>query len=297
MDFDPLRRRVRGIVVFAVTPMVERNGKILIDEEGVAKNMEFLAQAHIPVVVVCGGVGELWNLSDEEHSQVVRAAVQEVSGRMVVFAGAHGPIEDSIRRARRIEEAGADGVLLFPDDDAVPTSPALLEYYTQVARSIRIGMMPFRADDSVSIEVLQRLADIPNVVALKEEEEDMEDFREMVVAAGGRISILGAGDALAPCYFVLGADGLACSLSNFLPELYMEMWEAAQRWDYRRVMEIHASLAVFSGLRRRNGISFLKAALDWMNLAGGPARSGRPRIQESDRQQLERMLVLRGRKV
>ncbi|MBI2192637.1 MAG: dihydrodipicolinate synthase family protein [Planctomycetes bacterium] len=290
MDIGKIRERFRGIVVFTVTPMREKSGRVLVDVEGVKINLEALAQAGIPAVVVCGGVGELWHLSEAEHAEVVQAAARQAADRLIVFAGVHGRIDSSIEQARRAEKAGAHGVLLFPDDEAVPTREALLDYYTRVSKAVGIGLMPFRADDSVTLEVLHRLADLPNVVALKEEKENMEDFREIVLSVGGRLSVIGAGDALAPCYFVLGAAGLACSLSNFLPGLYLEMWEASRRWDYQRVMNIHASLAAFTEFRRRYGLSFLKAALEMRQLAGGPSRSSPAHMSETDRQTLRELL-------
>ncbi len=287
MDKDTLRQRTRGIVVFAVTPFTEDES---VDEEGVEKNVEFLVQGGIPVAVFCGGVGELWHLSEEEHLQVVRTAANQAAGRMLIYAGVSGGASASAERARQLEAAGADGVLLFPDASAVPDIPSLLDYYTRVSEAVDIGLMPFRADASVDIEVLHRLADLSNVVALKEERENMEDFFEIVRSVGNRMSIIGAGDPFAPCYFVLGGAGLACGLANFLPALYVEMWEAAQRWDYRRVMEIHTSLLPLAVLRRRNGTSLLKAALECMGMAGGPCRADQRRIIENDRQQLEELL-------
>ena len=287
MDMATLRQRTQGIVVFAVTPFTQDNQ---VDEPGVRKNMEFLAQGGIPAVVVCGGVGELWDLTEQEHLQVVRAATEQSAGRMVLFAGVSGDAAASAARARQVQAAGADGILVFPDDEAVPDVPALLDYYTRVSGAVDIGLMAFRADAWVDIAVLERLAALPNLVALKEERENMEEFRQIVLALGGRISIIGAGDAFAPCYFLLGGDGLACGLSNFLPALYVEMWEAAQCWDYRRVMEIHTSLQGLAQLRRRNGTSLLKAALIHMGLAGGPCRSGRRYLEAADSQLLSALL-------
>ena len=287
MDKESLIQRTRGIVVFAVTPFTEAGQ---VDEDGVRANMEFLAAAGIPVVVACGGVGELWHLDDDEHRRVVEAAVDQSAGRMAVYAGACGDTDTSIAAAARIENAGADGVLLFPDDDVVADAASAMDYYAGVSDAVDIGLMPFRADAYVDLDVLRRLADLPNVVALKEERENMDDFRQIVLGVGDRMSIIGAGDAFAPCYFVLGAAGLACSLSNFLPGLYLEMWAAAQAWDYRRVMEIHASLEVFSGLRRRHGTAMLKAALEIRGLAGGPCRAGLDRLPAADRAALSAAL-------
>ena len=285
MNLDILRARTRGIVVFAPTPFVEEAGQTRVDGEGLERNMEFLVQGGIPVVVVCGGVGDLWDLSAEEHLQVVRTAVRQAAGRMVVFAGVYGDIAASIARSRQVEEAGADGVLLFPDDEAVPTAEALVGYYTQVAGAIGIGMMPFRADAMVDIPVLQRLAALPNVVALKEERENMDEFGQIAQALGEQLAIIGAGDAFAPSYLVLGGGGLACSFSNFLPDLYVEMWEAAQQWDFKRVMEIHHSLAPLNGLRRRFGLRLIKVALELKGLAGGPCRANPPRLSAGEREE------------
>lgn len=286
MDKAGLRQRTRGIVVFAVTPLTE-DGRV--DEAGIGRNMEFLAAARIPAVVVCGGVGELWDLDEDEHRRVIEAAVAQTAGRMAVYGGVRGDVADSVRGAQRVEAAGADGVLLFPDDDVVPDAASVVDYYTRLSEAVDIGLMPFRADAYVDVDVLGRLAELPNVVALKEERENMDDFRQIVLAVGDRMSIIGAGDAFAPCYFVLGAAGLACGLSNFLPRLFVDMWEAAQVWDYRRVMEIHTQLEVFTDLRRRYATAMLKAALEIQGLAGGPCRR-LPPLPEAERQALATLL-------
>ena len=292
MDLVALRARTRGILVFAPTPLIEERDKTIVDEEGVRKNTEFLVRAGIPAAVVCGGVGELWDLTAEEHLRVVRAAVGQAGGRMAIYAGISGDAAASEAGARRVQDAGADGVLLFPDEEAVPDAAALLSYYTRVSRAVGIGLMPFRADAWVDIPLLAQLADLPNVVALKEERESMPEFRQIVLALGERLAVIGAGDEFAPCYLVLGGAGVACSLSNFLPGLYTGMWEAAQRWDYRRVTQIDASLAPLFALRRRHGLGLIKAALELVGLAGGPCRTGRPRLDAAGRDELARVLEL-----
>jgi dihydrodipicolinate synthase/N-acetylneuraminate lyase len=290
MGLDTLRARTRGIVVFAPTPFVERGGRTLVDVKGLEGNVEFLAQAGIPVVVVCGGVGELWDLSAGEHRQVVETAARQAAGRLVVFAGVYGDAAASISRSRQAEEAGADGVLLFPEDEAVPTAEALVDYYARVGRAIGIGMMPFRADERVDIPVLRRLAALPQVVALKEERERMDEFQEIALALGDQLSVIGAGDAFAPSYLVLGGAGLACSFSNFLPDLYLQMWEAGQQGEYARVMEIHNALVPLNQLRRRFGLRLIKAALELRGLAGGPCRSEPPRLTSGEREELAEVL-------
>lgn len=291
MTTEQLATRTRGMVVFAPTPFCDAAGCTRVDEDGVRRNLDHLIAGGMPAVVVCGGVGELWDLSETEHLQVARAAATHANGRIAVYAGVYGNAAESAARARQLEAVGADGVLLFPDDDAVPNGPALLEYYRTVSQAIGIGMMPFRADAWVDVPLLQRLADVPGVVALKEERENMDEFRQIVLGVGDRMAIIGAGDPLAPCYLVLGAAGVACSLSNLVPGLYDQMWTASQHWDYRRVMEIHTSLGTLNEIRRRNGTSALKAGLELLGLAGGPCRAGRPRLDPADAEPLRRALL------
>lgn len=287
MDKASLVQRTRGIAVFTVTPFTPE-GRV--DGAGVRRNTQYLVEAGIPVAVMCGGVGELWDLSLDEHRQVVEAAVEAAQGRLAVYAGVCGDGPASVTQAEQAQKAGADGVLLFPDDDVVPDRPSLIDYYTRVSESVDIGLMPFRADAWVDIDTLGRIADLPNVVALKEELERMDDFRQIVLALGDRMTIIGAGDAFAPCYFVLGAGGLACGLSNFLPHLYVEMWDAAQRWDYARVMEIHTRLEAFTALRQQHGTALLKTALELIGLSGGPCRGGRASLTEAERDQVKSAL-------
>ncbi|MEW6751901.1 MAG: dihydrodipicolinate synthase family protein [Candidatus Latescibacterota bacterium] len=294
MDIEDVRQRTAGIVVFAVTPMREEWDTTVVDEDGVRRNTEFLAAAGIPCAVVCGGVGELWDLTEAEHLQVVRAAAEQAGDRMAVYAGVCGGREASVARARKVEAAGAHGVLLFPDEEAVPDAAALLDYYTRLSQAVGLALMPFRADAWVDIPLLQRLCDLPNVVALKEERENMAEFRQIVLALGERLQVIGAGDEFLPCYALLGGAGVACSLSNFLPALYAEMWEAARHWDYRRLMEIHASLVPITELRRRNGTSLLKAAMEMLGLAGGPCRAGQRWMDPADRERLRELLESSG---
>ena len=87
---------------------------------------------------------------------------------------------------------------------------------------------------------------------------------------------------------------MACSLSNFLPGLYLRMWEAAQAWDYRGLMDLYTRLEQLSELRRRNGTSLLKAALEILGLAGGPCRTGQRRMDPADRECLRGLLQAPG---
>ena len=287
MQLEEMRRRSRGIHVFAITPFVEKGGRTEVDVEGVKRNVESWVDAGVPVVVVCGGVGELWHLDEDEHLQVVRAAAEQAAGRIVVIAGVSGDTSACVETARLVEEAGADGVLLFPDRTAISDREDLVGFYTRVSEAVDIGLMPSRADETVDIQTIHRLADLPNVIALKEESERLDEFENIVREAGDRIIVAGAGsDQLAPSFLLMGAGALTSSLANHLPRHLVEMWEAGQRRDFRRVIEIHESLRPVELLRQRHSHSLHKAAMETIGLAGGPARAGQARLGAAERAEL-----------
>lgn len=281
MPFDTLQKRLRGIVVFAITPFVERDGQTVVDEDGLRRNLEFLIERRIGTIVVCGGTGELFVTSHEEQSQVVRAAVEQVNGRAVVIAGVEGNLATSIARARAVEALGSDGILLFPDDATVEAGDkALLAYYRTIDQAVGIGLMPFRDSSGPSLDTVRRLAELPHVVTIKEESFDLSGFREVVLHVGHQVAVIGAGDEYLPYYLLAGGMGVATGLSNFLPNLYVEMYEAAQRWEYERVMALHARLAPLLRLRDEYGTTLLKAGMEAIGLAGGPTRLQPPRLPD-----------------
>ena len=287
MQIEEMRRRSRGVYVFAITPFVEKGDRTFVDEEGVKRNTESWVKAEIPVVVVCGGVGELWHLDQEEQIQVVRSAAEQAAGRIVVIAGVTGDVAQCVETARRVEDAGADGVLLLSDRGSTLVRKDMVELYTRVSGAVDIGLILFRADETVDIDTLHQLADLPNVIALKEESERLDEFENMVREVGDRIIIAGAGsDQLAPCFLLMGAGALTSSLANHLPGHIVEMWEAAQRRDFHRVMEVHRSLRPVELLRQRYKHCLHKAAMEMIGLAGGPARAGQARLGEAERAEL-----------
>ena len=291
MNIEETRRRCRGIQLFAITPLLESGGDSTVDQEGMKRNIEFWVEAGIPAVVVCGGVGELWQLDPEEHLQVVRAAAEQSAGRVVVIAGVTGDTEACVATSRRVEEAGADAVLLFPAGSAGRDGRSLLDFYTEVSEAVEIGLMPFRIDDTVDLELVRRFAELPNMLALKEESERMDDFEHLVREVGDRVVIAGAGsDQLAPCFLIMGAGALTSSAANYAPHKLVEMWDAAQRGDFQEVVRIHAALRPLELIRQRHSHRLLKAAMDAIGLAGGATRAPGLPLDEASRAEMERQL-------
>src|SRR5581483_7869140 len=111
MEADALRKRLRGVIAFPVTPF---HRDFSLDVAGLHSNLRKLMEHSLAAVVAAGGTGELYSLTPDEHLQVVKATVEEVGGRAPVIAGTGFNRQVGIELARRAADAGADAILALP---------------------------------------------------------------------------------------------------------------------------------------------------------------------------------------
>jgi 5-dehydro-4-deoxyglucarate dehydratase len=267
---------------------------MVVDEEGVQKNTTFFASQKGPhVIVVCGGTGEIGSLSPEEVATVVGNASPHKGDTMLV-SGVRGNTEWAVQMARSVENAGADVVLVMPEPAVVEQGEdRLYAHHAAIAEAIGIGVMPFRNNTSMlSVDLVKRLAEFPNVVALKDESGDLDLFRKTVVATEGQLPCIMGGEMLAPYYFLAGAKGVTTGVSNLLPHLSIALCEAGLTGDYEKAQEIRDILVPITELRGRAGNTMLKGGLELLGLAGGPIRDTGAIITDEHREELR--AILRG---
>ena len=292
LDPKELKQALRGIVGFGVTPFHE---DFSIDFDALRVNSAYLAR-HCDVVVPLGNNGEIYSLTSEERKAVGRAVVEEVRGRKPVVAGIGFALPVAQELARAAEEYGADGVLLLPPQFVPAHDGGLFDYYRSVARATRLGLVLFQTlTFNFSLPLLERLADITNIVGLKDEHGDMKQFVRQWKAVGDRMELLcGVGEILAPSYFALGVKGFTSGIVNFMPETPRRIWDLMQRGrleEAARVVETEA-MPVFDLRKKRPGYTTLviKEGMNLCGLRAGPVRPPLSPLPEADRQELRTIL-------
>src|SRR5579875_3889007 len=213
---DELKSALRGIIGFGVTPFHEDSS---INFTSLRKNAVYLAE-YCDVIVPLGNNGEIYSLTPEERKAVGRTVVVGVGYALPVA-------RDLIQAA---EEYGADGVLILPPQFVPAHDDGLFEYYRSLASSTRLGIVLFQCPTfNFSLSLLERLAEIPNIVGLKDEHGDMKQFVRQLRAVGDQIELLcGVGEILAPSYFALGVKGFTSGIVNFMPRTPRRIWELLQ---------------------------------------------------------------------
>jgi 5-dehydro-4-deoxyglucarate dehydratase len=296
LSAQELKSSLRGIIGFGVTPF---HRDFSLNPEALRQNASALAES-CEVVVPLAGNGEIYSLSPGEHLAVGRAVVEEVHGRKPVVVGVGMSVPMARHLASAAEAYGADGILILPPYFVRAHDDGLFEYYRSIAGATRLGAILFQtASVNFSPRLLLRLAEIPNVIGLKDEHGDLDQFVRQWAAVGDRLELLcGVGEILAPSYFALGVKAFTSGLVNFMPSSCRKVLDLLRRREFEaaaRAVE-RDMLALYDLRVKRPGYRTLviKEAMNLCGLDAGPARPPLAPLPEADRKELRGLLAQLG---
>ena len=204
MTFTP-----KGVYTALVTPFTTDDG---FDEAAFRGLIDFQIEAGAAGLLVIGGSGEFVSLAPAERQRVIDAAMDQTARRVPVIVGALAPgtreVQDTVRYASK---AGADAVLVLPSYYIKASADGIFEHFARVADAASIPIVAYnntsRTGLTLDVAVLERLARIPSIVALKECERDLAVVAAKIAAIGDRIAILSGDDDLGFPTFLLGSPG------------------------------------------------------------------------------------------
>lgn len=202
-----------------------------IDFGATQKVQDALVRDGVHGLIVMGTVGENNSLLPEEKRDVLRAAVESVNKRVPVIAGvSEFDTNRAIAFARDAEKLGADGLMLLPAMVYVPTEQELVAHFRAVAKETALPIMLYNNPPayrvSVGIEAIKQLADIPNIVCLKESAPDTRRFTDLYNAIGDKIMLFAGLDDVALEGLILGAKGWVSGLTNAFPKESLALYDA-----------------------------------------------------------------------
>jgi 4-hydroxy-tetrahydrodipicolinate synthase len=195
-------------------------------------------------LIIMGTVGENNSLEPDEKRDVLRAAVEAVNKRAPVLVGvSEFDSKRAIAFARDAEKIGADGLMLLPAMVYVPTEAELVAHFKAVAKETALPIMLYNNPPayrvSVGIEAIKQLADIPNIVCLKESAPDTRRFTDLHNAVGDKIMLFAGLDDVALEGLVLGAKGWVSGLTNAFPKESIALYDAIMRNDLDKARAIY----------------------------------------------------------
>jgi 5-dehydro-4-deoxyglucarate dehydratase len=281
------------VLAFLPTPFTSGD---TVDLDGLTQQTEFLCRSGTHLVVVCGGVGEFFSLDLDEYRACIRTVVAAAAGRAPVIAGIGYSTRTACHLAHYAESAGADGLMINPTYFIEPSEDGMFQHYRSLAQATDLGMIVFSTKGSVyTPPMVQRLAEIPSVIALKDEYGDLKMFVEIREGIGGRLALInGMAEPMVAPYFGAGAQAMTSGIVNVVPEVSLAIWNAGVAGRWAELRELVARIRPLARLReRRRGyhIAVIKEAMNLLGRPGGTVRLPLMPLTPADRDDLQRILV------
>ena len=241
---------ISGSIVAIVTPMHEDGS---LDLPGMRRLVDFHVQEGTDAIVVVGTTGESPTVDVEEHRELIRTVVSQVAGRIPVIAGTGAnSTAEAVELTKFAKAAGADAALSVVPYYNKPTQEGLYQHFRTIAEAVDIPVIlynvPGRTVADLANDTALRLAQIPNIVGIKDATGNIDRGSELIARAPAGFSVYSGDDSSACALLLLGAKGNISVVANIAPRLMHEMCAAALKGDLARARELNFRLL---GLNRQ----------------------------------------------
>jgi dihydrodipicolinate synthase/N-acetylneuraminate lyase len=270
---------------YAVTPFCPDN-VLEVNIDGLRKNLTFLVENGVKVIVVGGGTGEVEMLSDEELRQVATTALEIAGDRALVIPTVPDNLKRAVTLLKEYVVAGAEVVLSMPPyiRHQVPDDlSGVFNYYQTLADASDVALLPYNTQGWPAT-FIGRLAEIDGVIGIKDPCKQPYTLYEAIRLVGDRLVWIGNKrhqSEVLQYHFQAGVQGFTAGLINVVPKFELEMQEAGMQGDWERLIQLQRTVAPLEALRDRYGdAAMLKGGLDLIGLAGGPVRPPRVDMPE-----------------
>jgi 4-hydroxy-tetrahydrodipicolinate synthase len=268
------REMFSGAFTALITPF--KNGEV--DGEALADLAEFQIRQGVNGLVPCGTTGETPALTEEEDRLVVEIAVHVSGGQVPVIAGTGSNSTDmAIKYTKMAEKAGADGSLQVAPYYNKPTQEGLFRHFAAIAENTSLPLIlyniPSRTSVTLSAETVARLAELPNIVGIKDSTLSVSMVSDVRRLCGEDFAILSGDDPMTLPVMSLGGNGVISVASNVAPAAVSEMVKALNSEDFERGRELHYELfPLFRALFLETNPIPVKAAASLLGLCSDEMR-------------------------
>lgn len=278
-----------GIIPAVVTPFRENE---LIDYRAWQNVIEFQIASGVQGLFVIGGQGEFFALTEEERAVAARFCVQEVAGRVPVYANVGSvTTRQTVRLAQKAEDDGVDYLVVITPYYVKPSADELVEHYTEVCRSVRTPVLAYNIPERTGVEltpaIVRRIAEqCENFVGLKDSSGELEKIPEYTAAG---LAVFVGRDHMILEALKRGAAGAVTACANVAPRAFVDLYKAYQAGNMEEAARLQT---LVEPLRRAFALGTFPAVVkEAMNLSGmqvgacrrpvGPMPAeGRPKLAE-----------------
>jgi 4-hydroxy-tetrahydrodipicolinate synthase len=287
------KKRFQGTGTAMITPF-KSDGSV--DEKALRRFVDFQIDGGVDMLLPCGTTGEGATLDENETDRVVQIVIEQSRQRVPVIVGAgSNSTAKAIQMTKRAKRLGADGVLSVGPYYNKPTQQGYYEHFKAITDANDIPVIvynvPGRTGGNIEAKTMLRLAEIPNIVAVKEASGNLGQIMDIIREAPSEFRVLSGDDALALAIVAVGGDGVVSVVSNETPAMMSAMIDAALQGNVDKARELHYKLLPLMNVNfiESNPIP-AKAALAMMGLIEENYRLPLVRIAPANREKVAKVV-------
>lgn len=284
----------KGAGVAIVTPMFE-DGSVNYDK--LKEILEEQIARETDAIIICGTTGESATMSEKEHSEVIKFAVDTVAKRIPVIAGTGSNCtQTAIELSKQAEEDGADALLLVTPYYNKATQNGLIAHYKAIAESVSLPIILYNVPSRTGCNILPETAaylgkNVENIVAIKEASGNISQVAKLKALAGDSLDIYSGNDDQVIPLLSLGGIGVISVLSNVAPKFTHDMVMKYLEGDHETALNMQLkALPLIDALFCEVNPIPVKAAMNLMGKEVGPLRAPLTVMEEAHQQKLAQVM-------
>jgi len=282
-----------GIIPAMVTPLNENE---TLNESALRRLVNYLIDGGVHGLFVLGSQGEFWAFDAQEKRHVLETVVDEAGGRVPVYGGASAvTTRETIALVQMAEAVGVDAVSVLTPFFISPNQQELYTHYADIATATSLPILlynnPGRTGVGLAPETVTRLAEIENIVGIKDSSGDLSLTGDYVRAAPEGFAVLMGRDSIILAGLISGCAGAVAATASVVPRLVVDIYERFRGGDITGAKQAQERLA---SLRHTFSLGtfpvVVKEAANMIGLAAGPARGPVGPLSEQARERLAQVL-------
>ena len=291
--------KLEGTTVAMVTPFT-REDKV--DEEGMRENMNYLLERGVNGLLAAGTTGESATITHQEQKKMMEILVDEVKGKVAAVAGAgSNSSKEALGLVKHAEDVGADYALVITPYYNKPQPHGLYEHYKMLSESTDIPIIaynvPSRTGTDIDVETIGKIAQLDNIVALKEANPDLDKVSQIIqkidqLDVSDQFMVLSGNDNLTLPMISQGCKGVISVVGNVDPARMSEMVKKALDGDFQGAQDLHYELYdLMKVLFVESNPVPAKTALNMMGRPAGHVRMPLAPLKSESQDKLKKVLL------
>ena len=292
-----VQTRLRGVAAGLLTPF---DGEGSIEYSKIRENARSLHGAGIRTFLATANISEYHSLSQSERVNVAEAARDALPSDACILAGVGGSTSAARELVQSYERIGVDAAMVMPPDHTYIHEQGLLRYYKDIANGSDIPLVPYVRGFDPSVEYLADLTTLDEVIGIKYALEDPVKLGAGIEAGEDDVVwVNGLAEPFAVSFWAEGVEGFSAGVSNFRPEVGLELYDALKSEDWEHARRLRNACLPYQNLREETGLNnsisgaisvpVVKKGLELAGLHGGHVREPIEPLSDADAARAERL--------